>query len=226
MTDPLVPLRRSAEPDAVGRLLAKAAPSMKTPALGAEARAKILASLPAAGAAPVAAAFSLTKLAGLVVGAGVIGAIAWTTLGGAPVAPRAPVESAPAPVIAASEPPAAPVSAPAPVFSVHDLPTAAPVAASGERRAASTPVETDTLSREVAILDRARASGDPATALTILGEHARAFPDGKLAPEREVFAVEALLQAGRRDEARARGEAFIRAQPGSAHAARVRALLR
>lgn len=240
MTDPLVPFRHAAKPDAVGRLLAKAAPSMKTPALGAEARAKILGSLPAALPAPAAAGASWMKTAGIVaLGLGALGALTWGTLGksappdrGASVqasnvtaAPAAAGEGAARETREVAA--AAAASAPAPVFSVHDLPTAAPPASGSERRAPqAAAVEADTLSREVAILDRARASGDPATRLAILGEHARAFPDGKLAPEREVFAVEALLQAGRREEASARGQAFIRTQPNSAHAARVEALLR
>jgi len=230
VTDPLVPLRHSANPDVVGRLLAKAAPSMKTPALGAEARAKILSSLPSA-AAPAASTLTWAKAAGVVaLGLGVLGAVAWSTLGtapraGDPATMGAPTAQAPiAPPSALAPPP--PASAPAAVFSVHDLPTALPPVAPAERPAAPTPaLSTDTLSREVKILDRARAESDPGARLRILGEHERAFPNGELAPEREVFAVEALLKAGRSEEARARGEAFVRTQPTSAHAARVRALL-
>lgn len=238
MSRPPVPFRHAPELDAVGRLLAKGAGSMKTPSLGAESRARILSTLPVQAAAPNVAWSSWTKLAVIVVaGASVLGAISFArstsspSAGGGMVVAAPPATAIPAPtpsVPTEAHEPGAP-----PVFSVRDLPSAVPAprarvvaepaAASSVARAGDT---ADTLSREVALLDRARASSDPATSLAILAEHARTFPNGKLAPEREVFAIEALLRAGRTDEARARGDAFVKAQPESAHAARVKALLR
>jgi hypothetical protein len=48
------------------------------------------------------------------------------------------------------------------------------------------------------------------------------FADGALAQEREALTIEALAHAGRREAASARAVAFLRAYPGSPHAATVR----
>lgn len=234
MSDPLVPFRRAADPDAVGRLLARAAPSMKTPTLGAEARARILAGLPE-GPPPGPGAFAGTSWAKL---AGVLATFAALVGGGVLVTSRnastsdvvQPVPSA-SPPIGLAEPAALtstePV-APAPVLSVHDLPTALPSApASASFNGAPVRTPEDTLAREVTLLDRARsvASSDPTAALALLDEHARTFPNGHLGPEREVFAVEALLAAGRRADAERRAATFVAAHPSSPHAARLTKLL-
>ena len=52
------------------------------------------------------------------------------------------------------------------------------------------------------------------------------FEFDDLTGKREVFAVEALLAAGRRGDAQTRADAFLRAHPGSAHAERMAKLLR
>lgn len=232
MSSPLVPFRHSPEPDEVGRLLAKGAKSMKTPQMSPEARAKILNSLPTQPA-PATTLLPWMKMTALAVsGLGILGI-------GLAVHSRitntqAPSERHDAVTAVATEAPATPTptatTESAPVFSVSDLPTAAPVHRAtspvvSAARSAPAAEEADTLPREVALLDRARASQDPNAKLAILAEHARTFPNGKLALEREVFAIEALLQAGRTDEARSRGEALIRTQPSSPHAARVRKML-
>jgi hypothetical protein len=79
---------------------------------------------------------------------------------------------------------------------------------------------------EVRLLQRAQdaLSGAPDRALGLTREHAARFPAGVLTQEREVVAIQALLRLGRRDEARARAEGFVRAFPGSAHRRRVEAL--
>jgi hypothetical protein len=74
----------------------------------------------------------------------------------------------------------------------------------------TTPAESD-LSAERELLDRARsafAAGDPAATLASVNLHARRFPNGRLEEEREALAVKALVDAGRYDEARARGARF------------------
>src|SRR4029077_4348596 len=72
--------------------------------------------------------------------------------------------------------------------------------------AARTTTSGDTLAREIALIDAARANlaTAPAPALATLETHRREFPSGQLAAEREFLAVEALLGARRTDEARRR----------------------
>jgi len=74
------------------------------------------------------------------------------------------------------------------------------------------------LGRERALLDQARAalvSGDSAAALAALDRHRRGFPDGRLAEERDVLRLKALLAAGRAAEARAAAERFLHKHPAS-----------
>lgn len=66
--------------------------------------------------------------------------------------------------------------------------------------------------------------GSPSRALALAGEHARRFPRGMLAQEREVLAIEALARLGRRDAAQQRARRFHARWPGSSHARRVDAL--
>jgi hypothetical protein len=80
---------------------------------------------------------------------------------------------------------------------------------------------------EGSLLLRARQAldGDPATTLALTQEHARRFPAGTLAPEREVLAIEALARLGRTSEARARLDSFRSRYPQSPHISRLDALL-
>jgi hypothetical protein len=74
------------------------------------------------------------------------------------------------------------------------------------------------LAKERALLDAARralGSGDPTACLTELAKHARAFPAGKLAEEREAMTVNALVGVGRYSEARQKAEVFARRYPHS-----------
>src|SRR5690606_6580416 len=77
------------------------------------------------------------------------------------------------------------------------------------------------LAAEGQLLDRARsalARGDVDAALAAIAEHARSFGRGQLAEAREALAVQALVEAGRSDEARARAARFHKAFPASAYA--------
>ncbi|HJL18287.1 MAG TPA: hypothetical protein RMH99_21665, partial [Sandaracinaceae bacterium LLY-WYZ-13_1] len=65
---------------------------------------------------------------------------------------------------------------------------------------------------------------EPAAALARVREHARRFPSGLLAEERELLRVSALAALDRRVEARRVAAAFARRWPSSAYAARVREL--
>jgi hypothetical protein len=71
---------------------------------------------------------------------------------------------------------------------------------------------------ELELLDRARqadARGDYASVLAIAMSHGRRYPSGRLAEEREVLRVKALVGLGRRDEARELGAKFRRNFPRS-----------
>ncbi len=57
--------------------------------------------------------------------------------------------------------------------------------------------------------------GDSAATLEILDRHARTFPHPKLSEEREALRVEALVKAGRYDEARVAAGAFRASFPDS-----------
>jgi hypothetical protein len=72
---------------------------------------------------------------------------------------------------------------------------------------------------ELELLRRARsdfASHDFSDALVLVAEHARRFPNGRLAEEREALRVRSLAGAGRDDEARRVLAAFAKRFPRSA----------
>jgi len=73
---------------------------------------------------------------------------------------------------------------------------------------------------------RARiASGDPQGGLKELATYDHTFPKGSLRNEATVLRVEALVKAGRRDEARRVGDAFLRGHATDLSGQRVRRLL-
>lgn len=78
-----------------------------------------------------------------------------------------------------------------------------------------------TLAAELALLRPARSSA-PAQALALLDEHARRYPRGVLAEERQAQRIVALCGLGRRDEATTALAAFERAYPQSPHTQRAR----
>jgi hypothetical protein len=82
-----------------------------------------------------------------------------------------------------------------------------------------------TLDREMQLLKRAQvaqAAGRPTEALSILADHAKQFPNGKLAESREVARVLSLCQAGQTQASRAAAERFLASHPNSPFASRVR----
>lgn len=136
-------------------------------------------------------------------------------------APRtAAPASAPVGVRPSSSSPHVAVSAPA-------LPRPAPVVvATPLRPAHPMPAPVDSLEAELGMLGeahRATLGGDPARALTLLTAHRERYPRGALRQERSVERVLALCSLGRRDEARAVADAFLRAHPSSPLAPRVEA---
>jgi hypothetical protein len=75
---------------------------------------------------------------------------------------------------------------------------------------------------ERALIDRARSAlrrGDTHEALVTLMGHERRFPNGALVEERERLIVEALVAAGRIEQARARIDAYVRDHPSGIHRA-------
>ena len=64
------------------------------------------------------------------------------------------------------------------------------------------------------------AADDLPTALALVGEHARRFPDGALVDVREAARVDALCRGGEADRADAAARDLSRAHPGSAVAQR------
>src|SRR5262249_39672502 len=82
-----------------------------------------------------------------------------------------------------------------------------------------------TLDQEMQLLKRAHqaeASGRPSEALSILAEHAKRFPNGKLAESREVARVIALCEAGQTQASRPPADRFLAARPNSPFASRGR----
>jgi hypothetical protein len=86
-----------------------------------------------------------------------------------------------------------------------------------------------TLERQVRLLrdaDLATKDGDPERALALLDEHAAAFPQSDLEPERSAERVFALCGAGRIEEARNAASTFLIAHPTGPLAARVKGACR
>jgi hypothetical protein len=95
------------------------------------------------------------------------------------------------------------------------------VEGSPPRGSAALPRTEDSLLEGAAVhLDR-----NPAEALRLLEEHRAAFPSGVLAEPREVLAVRALLQLGRREEARARATRFRGHFPASRYLVTVEGMI-
>jgi hypothetical protein len=83
----------------------------------------------------------------------------------------------------------------------------------------------DPFKAELALLQPAHvayANGDYLATLKTLAEHARLFPQGRLAEEREALRVESLRHLGRREEAQSAATAFAKHFPHSILLSRVR----
>ena len=160
----------------------------------------------------------------------------------------------PSPPISIEEvPPAKPIVQPAPRHEPrrneaspikappHEAPSEAPPAATTPPPALETPAATTAASDPCApaqtsqsgvagearlVTDgvRARRSGRSACALSLLDTHARAFPEGVLAEERDAERALALAALGRTAEARTAATAFLRKYPASLLGARLRHL--
>ena len=70
---------------------------------------------------------------------------------------------------------------------------------------------------------RAYAAHDDASALLLIAEHARRFPSGVLAEEREALRIRCLMRSGRASEARRAMSAFEQHFPRSVLRQRLKA---
>jgi hypothetical protein len=92
---------------------------------------------------------------------------------------------------------------------------------------ASTAVTSRAVPPELTLLSRAQRllAQDPRAALEVTDEHARSYPGGAFAEEREALAIDALRRLGRRQELLARARAFLQRYPTSPHRERIEAWL-
>jgi len=196
--------------------------------LPAASRARSVARIDRMLALPAAAGLLLwLKGVAVAAGIGVLGVVAvkgipvpLTNTDAAPTVTAVATATAPATV----KPKPAQPPAPVPIPSATAAPTAMVIVPVVVPTASA---ETDSLAREAAMLDRARAQlgSDPGGALTTLDAQALAFPAGHMGLERELLSVEALRRLHRDSEARARGESLLRRARGSIYEDRVRAIL-
>ena len=110
----------------------------------------------------------------------------------------------------------------APVAAPPALPkSAASAAASAAPSASAAPPRA-----ELELLKEAHQlrAQDPSRALALVNEHASAYPKSAMGQEREMIRIEALLNSGKRAEAKALADAFRAKNPTSAYARRLDAL--
>jgi hypothetical protein len=80
------------------------------------------------------------------------------------------------------------------------------------------PATPETLAAETSLLRRARAAlagGNAAGCLSLLSQHAKRFPIGVLAEERDALRVVALCSHGRIEDGKKAAATFRRVHPGS-----------
>lgn len=228
------PTRWRQEPTGPTQLLLRGARRPQPPA--AHDLERLGAAVDAIARAPVAAAPSWLRL-------GIAGAIAFLIVGGgtfvwalhARDVRRAAKAAAPAPIErtiahAAAAPRMQPAPEPEAARSARPIRRHA-VEAKLAAAAPAAPVEaakpTDTLAREVPLIDAGRSdlAAAPSRALASLEAHRREFPRGQLAAEREFLAVQALLQMNRMADAKKRAEELATHYPASSYAARAERLI-
>jgi hypothetical protein len=162
-------------------------------------------------------------ISGAFVAAVVAGAIVVTLSAGTPPLPSRAVAAPSLTPVAASLP--TPVSAPLAVDLPPKTPdeTAPSVAASPETERGSGPVSSD-IAEQIALIDAARvalAGGSAERALTGVRQYQTRYPKGTFRPEAAAIKIEALVNLGRADEARALAERFLAAHGPSPLADRV-----
>lgn len=120
---------------------------------------------------------------------------------------------------------AVPTTSPAPAAP---LPSPVLVPSSGIGAGAPPPApRAPTLSEELALLRSARAAlrESPAEAVEVLRAGAQRFPGGQMRDDREALLIEALVRAGRRDDAASRLRTLSATNASGAQVARLRAMI-
>lgn len=120
-------------------------------------------------------------------------------------------------------PPAVPEKRAEAPSAVKLLPAARTAAAAATQERAR-----DSLSAELAALDRARSalgSRDTQLTLRLLDEYAQRFPKRRLSTEAAVLRIEALAARGDRASAARLGKEFLARQPNGPYARRVSSLI-
>jgi len=172
------------------------------------------------GAPPAGMSKGLIMTAGVALVGG-IAAVVYLTSGSAPTPPAAvapaptPAAVAPAPTISAPEP-AGRTEPPAPTDAQRATRAPEEPVSAGPRPSVSS--RQDRGVEELQLLSRARkadARGDFPEVLALASEHERTFPAGRLAEEREVLRVRALVGLGRTEQARRAAARFHRQFPRS-----------
>ena len=110
----------------------------------------------------------------------------------------------------------------------RSTPTAPPVVVAPERPTRPLPAETQNLTEELSVLEDARralSAKDYGLALKTLDAYSRRFPRRKMGSEATVLRIETLAAKGDDAAAGEIGRAFLRAQPRSPYAKRVRSLI-
>lgn len=185
---------------------------------------------------PAAGNGSLGPAAKLAIAAIVAGACVWLFTRWIRPEPVA-VEAPPAPSVVATVVPipsaeVASVTAPPPVVpapSAAPTPRKTPAVASAPPSASASSTLASRLREESDLIARAREAmraGDYSSAEAFLATARSKFPNGVLVQERKALEVETLHRSGKRAEAAALGEEFLRTYPDSPHAARIRELLK
>lgn len=104
-----------------------------------------------------------------------------------------------------------------PSVTVHETEVQNKVTAAAPKSMPST----DSLADEMRLLDRARSllknEKKPESALAVLNEYEKKYPQGKLLPEATVLRVAALEASGAQQKATELKDEFLRAHPQSAH---------
>lgn len=100
------------------------------------------------------------------------------------------------------------------------VPSAAPTAST------KAPMPLAETRSELELVRQARAAlqSDPDQSLALCTIHAKTYPSGQLAEEREVVAIDALMRVGRASDAKARARQFTRRWPQSAYGPRIETL--
>jgi len=135
----------------------------------------------------------------------------------------------PPPAVETASPPPAPAQSPAQSQAQAQAPNGAAVPRPGPAKAvrpARADADDDPVNVELALLQRAHAAftrREFSAALTLVAEHARRFPSGHLAEQREALRVRSLVGSGRMDEAHRAAAAFAVRFPRSVLSPRLEA---